>query len=243
MKNRFCILLTASIEPLNTIGLKRNSVFEREDDYFNALVFYLQLGIPIVFCENSMYHSDKIANLVANNSDKLEYLNFKSINSYYGKSHGEKEIFDYAHQYSEFIKTSDYVVKVTGRLIVVNFLYIMNNLFANFSEFSISSNLSRNLSYSDSRFFVYKKEFYHEYLEPILNSKLNDWERVYFEVCLAKSIHQRLVDQSDFVLLPCYPKFIGKSGATNKNYKKKYFDYLKYKFFFNLKKYFFEHPV
>ena len=135
MKNRFCILLTASIEPLNTIGLKRNSVFEREDDYFNALVFYLKLGIPIVFCENSMYHSNKILNLVSKNSDKLEYLNFKSINSYYGKSHGEKEIFDYAHQYSEFIKTSDYVVKVTGRLIVVNILYIINKLFANYVRY------------------------------------------------------------------------------------------------------------
>jgi hypothetical protein len=243
MKNRFCIFLTASIEPLNTIGLKRNSVIEREDDYFNALVFYLKLGIPIVFCENSMYHSDKISNLVTNNSGKLEYLNFKSLNSHYGKSHGEKEIFDYAHQHSELIKTSDYVVKVTGRLIVVNILYILNKLKLRITDFSISSNLSRNLSYSDSRFFVYKKEFYHEYLEPILSSKLNDWERVYFEVCLAKSIHQRLVEKSDFILLPCYPKFNGKSGATNKSYKKKYFDYMKYKFFFNFKKYFFEHPV
>jgi hypothetical protein len=241
MENKICILLTASIEPLNTIGLNRNSVLERENDYYNALCFYIKLGFPIVFCDNSMYHSKKIMDLVDKN--EVEYLNFKSQNSHLGKSHGEKEIFDFVHENSKLIKSSEYIIKVTGRLIITNITQILKKLFVKGKDFSISANICRNLSYSDCRFFIYKNEFYKEYLEPILNNQLDDWNRVYFEFCLARSIHNRLTYKDDFILLPLYPKFIGNSGATNKSYKKSYFDELKYSIYYSFKNYFFKHPI
>ena len=243
MKSEICIFLTASIEPQNVIGLNRNSVSEREDDYYNALIFYLRLNYKIVFCDNSMYDSKKILELVEKNIDKIEYLKFKSENSYFGKSHGEKEIFDYAHENSLFMKSSKYIVKVTGRLIVSNISKILNKIFLSDNDFFVSANISRNLTYSDSRFFIYKKEFYRESLEPVLRTQLNDWKRVYFEFCLARSIHSRLTFSTDFILLPYYPKFIGRSGATNKDYKKSFFDESKYELFFRLKNYFFQHPI
>ena len=70
MKSEICIFLTASIEPQNVIGLNRNSVSEREDDYYNALIFYLRLNYKIVFCDNSMYDSKKILELVEKNNFK-----------------------------------------------------------------------------------------------------------------------------------------------------------------------------
>ena len=56
MKSEICIFLTASIEPQNVIGLNRNSVSEREDDYYNALIFYLRLNYKIVFLDYKVNH-------------------------------------------------------------------------------------------------------------------------------------------------------------------------------------------
>ncbi len=225
----------------NTDGLKRNSVLDRESDYYNALVFYAKLGIPIFFCENSMYHSEKISKFCDENSNCIELISFLSKESYLGKSHGEKEIFDFAHKNSKTIKNSEFVVKLTGRLIVENIAKIIQNLMK--KDFMVSANISRNLSFSDSRFFVYKKEFYLDYFEPMLKKFLSDERRFYFEFCLARGIHNLMAHQNGFILLPFYPKYIGRNGTTDKKYKKAFIKEIKYRIYTRIKIYFFNHPI
>lgn len=239
--NKICLFLTASVNPQNTDGLKRNSVLDRESDYYNALVFYVKHGIPIVFCDNSMFYSEKITALCNLNSNCIEYISFLSKESYLGRGHGEKEIFDYAHKNSEIIKNSEFVVKLTGRLIVYNIDKIIQNLIK--KDFMVSANISRNLSYSDSRFFVYKKEFYLDYFEPMLKKFLSDERRFYFEFCLARGIHNLMAHQNGFILLPFYPKYIGRNGTTDKKYKKAFIKEIKYRIYQRIKIYFFNHPI
>ena len=114
MEHKFCILLTASIDPGNTPKVGRNNILQREQDYIKALQYYTRSGMPIIFCENSGYKSEEIERIISN-SGKIEYLKFKSEFSYLGKSHGEKEIFDYVYAHSNQLKQSEYVIKKIGR--------------------------------------------------------------------------------------------------------------------------------
>ena len=237
----YCIFLTASIDPPNTIGLNRKHVAEREHDYFTALQFYSRFGLPIVFCENSGYQSQQILDFCKGNPGMIEYLSFVSKESHKGKSHGEAEIFHFAHQHSATVKQADVIFKLTGRLILENFESMLANIRK--TDALVYANLIKNLTFADSRFFAYKKEFYHDYLEQTLSSQLNDAQRFYFENCLARSIHLMLSERNGFELLPEYAFFNGFNGTTNRTYKKSIIGKLKFSGYYKLKRFLFKYSI
>jgi len=234
LKN-YCILMTASIRQQNEKQGARSSVTDRENDYLTALRFYTSLRIPVVFCDNSELQSDAIIRFCSEHSDQVEYISFLSHQSHLGKAHGEKEILDKAHQVSEKMKGSDYVIKVTGRLRVKNLMRTLGKLSK--KEFTVSANLGRNLTWADSRFFIYRKDFYASYLEPALRHHLNEPARIYFEHCLAKAIHRLLSESGGFQLLPLFPEYGGRNGTTNKKYDHNPLQRLMYSSYYRLKRF------
>ncbi len=235
MAKNFCILLTASIRQQNEKQGARSSITDREHDYLTALQYYTSLDLPIVFCDNSDLPSEPISRFCREHSGQIEYLSFHSLQSHLGKAHGEKEILDKVHLVSEKIKLADYVIKVTGRLKVKNLSAIIRKL--NEKEFSVSANIGKNLTWADSRFFIYRKNFYLAYLEPALRQHLNEPGRIYFEHCLAKAIHRLLSESEGFLLLPCFPEYIGRNGTTNKKYDLNLFERILFSSYYKLKRF------
>jgi hypothetical protein len=232
MTNRFCILLTASIDPGNTPKVSRADISSRELDYLKALEFYLKLGLPIIFCENSGYESEKINNLISN-SNNIEYLKFKSQLSHLGKSHGEKEIFDYVYKNSYILKNNDYIIKITGRLIVKN----INPIFKKIQnlKYLLYVNLVRNLTCTDSRFFIFHKSFYVNYFDISLNNYLNESIGDGFEICLARAYHQAMSYGQRCSLLPEYPQYIGFNAWNNLPLDRGLYIKMKYRLYYFLK--------
>lgn len=213
-----CILLTATIKPLNVPNLKRVNHSLRENDYFEAIKYYAQFNIPIVFCENSNTRSERIIEVLNNLKVPFEYLTFESKLSIEGKGKGESEILFYAFSNSNIIKSSANVVKITGRYRVKNFVQQINNI----KKDTIYVNLTKNLSYSDSRFFIINSKFYLDYLSKNFD-RIDEKIGVYMEHILLSSTLKYIADYNNWRLLNRYPVYIGVYGTDNVIYKNNIF--------------------
>lgn len=228
-----CILLTGTINPLSVPDLVRYEHKVRENDYYTSILKWLKLDFPIVFVENSNYDST-LLNELALNYENFEYLKFKTSTSQKGKSHGEAEIIIYAMKNSSSIENSDYVVKITGRYYVKNILNLVDN-FVEESSIDAIVWLKNYSVYSDSRFFLGTKDFYNNYLIPMLEI-INEEKKVYFEHALARATH-RLISDGYTWKLPCQvPIFEGFSGTMNIEYKNDIFRLMKRNIVFKLMK-------
>jgi len=189
---------------------------EREEQYINAINFYLTYTkYKIVFCNNS---GEDISHHFLSNKNRVEFLSFYG-NDYdrkLGKGYGEFLILKYAFEHSKFIKTTDYIIKITGRLIVNNMSKILK---LNGIILAYSANNLIKLYYedklADSRCFVATKKFYEIFLTA--ENSINDTQGYYFEHLLYDTVkgHRKDFIFSDF----CLPlAFCGISGSTGQSY-------------------------
>lgn len=230
-----CILLTATIAPHNVPNLKRIDKEKREKDYYDAINYYLQFNIPIIFCENSNTKSDAIISLLENNNIEYEYLSFLSSKSKDGKGAGEAEIFKYAFQNSEIIKRSNHIIKITGRYKIRNF----KNLIFNVSKNTIYVNLTKNLKYSDSRLFILTHHFFSHYLSKNLEN-INEKNERFMEHVLLSSTLQYISDENNWNLLNEKVIYEGVYGTDNTIYKNNFFSILIKKIAYKLKVFLFK---
>lgn len=226
-----CILLTASIDPGNTPEVMRASIRDRELDYLNTISKVSHLGWPVVFCENSGYKSEAIE--AACERAGIEFLQFKSSKSHMGKGHGEWEIIDHAFIHSALLDKCEYVLKLTGRIYVRNLPAIIRDLPT--SDFLICSNFVRNLTWTDSRCFIFNKEFYKKYFGPSLESYLNERSGVFMEHCLARACHMAQGAGKKWIPLPAYPYYQGINASNNQQYQASVFKRWKYQLYYTLK--------
>lgn len=116
------ILLTATIVPNGTSNTALQNSEIRKDQYLQVIEYYLKnTCCKIVVCENTntniyddIKHEQK--------SCRLEYITFPG-NDYdknRGKGYGEAAIIKYALENSEFLKSADYLFKITGRVKIKN---------------------------------------------------------------------------------------------------------------------------
>ena len=122
MKRRYVILLTACVNPGGMPFTVLNDTSERLRQYREALDFYLrETTQPIVFCENTLcdFSEDYKEHI---SSGRLEYITFDGNNfdKSKGKGYGEALIMEEAFRISKLLGQCDFVVKITGRLIVRN---------------------------------------------------------------------------------------------------------------------------
>lgn len=137
MRHKIVILLTACIHPNGMCLTALKDTDERKKQYIDALKYYLRTTeLPIVFVENTATDLSPMFTPYMQ-SGRLEYLTFDGNNypKELGKGYGEAEIIGYAMRHSTLLKTSTYLLKITGRIIVTNInsiaqsfiLKLMNN--------------------------------------------------------------------------------------------------------------------
>ena len=172
-QSTFCLLLTGTIAPRNVPNLKRHAIQDRENDYVQAIEKWLSTGYPVVFCENSNYHSTRIKTLFEKYPN-AEFLQFETQHSHLGKGHGEAEILMFAFKHSQLLNQPNYwIVKVTARYFVKNHSVLLKNVHS-FENTQVIANLDDYLRYADTRFFIFSQSFFEQYLSkqlPFINEK------------------------------------------------------------------------
>lgn len=132
------LVLTASVdpgvagEPGGMAGLTRTDPELRENDYIQALHFYLTGGTPtrrIVFMENSGWALGRIQyacqEIPHDKTVEFVSLNCNDYPRHLGKGYGELMMLDNGLAQSQLLREVTHFVKVTGRLRVGNLRRIL----------------------------------------------------------------------------------------------------------------------
>ena len=217
------ILLTSCVNPNGMPFTALSDINVRKQQYLDALRFYVNnTPLPIVYVDNSnvdIKEYNVISNIV---DDRLEILSFDgNHDKEHGKGYGELEIIDYAIKHSNIINsnTNVSIIKITGRLVIVNIMTILNQLKYNIlpSSNSVICSMNSDFSMADSRLLIAPLNFYKRLIENRM--AINDSEGVYLEHVLCSLIKkQNLYEFHPFFTEPQYQ---GVSGSTNITYEAK----------------------
>jgi len=226
-KNRYVILLTASLNPNGMPFTALQDVTEREKQYLNAIDFYLlHTNYNIVFVNNS---GEDIRSKVGDCKGRIEYLSFNGndFDRKLGKGYGEFMILQYAFQHSKFIQQSQYIIKITGRLIVENIskVILLNDVILCCPKNKIYGIKNDDTCIIDSRCFVASKEFFVD-LFLAKGNLINDTNGYYFEHLLYNVIFQN--KERLFVSNFCLPLMVlGISGSKGVKYEPEHLSFYK----------------
>lgn len=120
MKSNLVLLLTACISPNGMAFTAVQDSAKRRSAYIEALNYYLKATkFRIVFCNNS---GEDLSCEFSEYSDRIEFLSYygNDYDKSLGKGYGEAGIIDFALQNSIFLKNAKTIVKITGKLKVLN---------------------------------------------------------------------------------------------------------------------------
>ncbi|MDR2476132.1 MAG: hypothetical protein LBD45_09790 [Bacteroidales bacterium] len=226
----YVILLTACINPNGAVYTTLQNEKVREEHYVNAINFYLdKTNYNIVFCNNS---GEDISSKFTKYKGRIEFLSFygNDYDKRLGKGYGECLIMKYAFQHSEFIKKSNYIIKITGRLVIRNISTIFNVLkfndillfYPKYLENKIIAITNTNSKWIDSRCFIATKCFYEIFLSAKNINMIADMRGYYLEHLLYDVIIQ--LNKNSFIFSKfCLPLEIsGISGTTGESYTDNY---------------------
>lgn len=218
------VLLTGTIKVSNVPFLLMTDTAQREREYYKSIQKWMSLGYPVIFCENSNYHSEMINELVKDiTPQKFEYLKFTTTVSHLGKGNGEAEILDYVFKHSKLIHNHTIICKSTGKNFVSNAKQICHKVLTSpTSQSIVTAIFVRNLTMADSRFFFFKKDFYFKYWAKYIND-IDEHHRIYLEHTLAKSIHLAIAAGEKWILLPALPVVEGYLGTYATLYRNGFF--------------------
>lgn len=219
MENRkidLVILLTGTITPNSLSNLTIQDPKIRRQQYYEALNFYIeQTKFKIVFAENS---NDRLENF-PKLPDRIEYLTFNSlpIQPDRGIGYKELEIIDFALQNSIFLKQAKSIVKITGRLQVLN-LNLLSRKFLKMAE--NKSNLIYAQSFGvknmDARCFFFTIDFWPYLKKAGRNVNL----RYNFELSLWDAINEyQSIEEKNYIQLNIPLRIEGISGSFGIKYK------------------------
>lgn len=217
------ILLTSCVNPNGMPFTALSDIIVRKQQYLDALRFYVNnTPLPIVYVDNSnvdIKEYNVISNIV---DDRLEILSFDgNHDKEHGKGYGELEIIDYAIKHSNIINsnTNVSIIKITGRLVIVNIMTILNQLKYNIlpSSNSVICSMNSDFSMADSRLLIAPLNFYKRLIENRM--AINDSEGVYLEHVLCSLIKKQ--NLYAFHTFFSEPQYQGVSGSTNITYEAK----------------------
>ena len=217
------ILLTSCVNPNGMPFTALSDINVRKQQYLDALRFYVNnTPLPIVYVDNSnvdIKEYNVISNIV---DDRLEILSFDgNHDKEHGKWYGELEIIDYAIKHSNIINsnTNVSIIKITGRLVIVNIMTIINQLKYNIlpSSNSVICSMNSDFSMADSRLLIAPLNFYKRLIENRM--AINDSEGVYLEHVLCSLIKKQ--NLYAFHTFFSEPQYQGVSGSTNITYEAK----------------------
>lgn len=238
-RESYVLLLSGSIVPHAVLGhAGRIDAVKREEDYFQAIRFYLSKGYQVVFVENSNTKSERIFNL-NQEFGRLEYLTFLTEKSHLGKSQGEVEIMKYALLHSERLNQVDYLIKITGRYIIQNIDKLVDG--TNGFESELYINPTRNLRWADTRLMIMKKSFFNRYFLRSVELYLDESKDIFMEHTFIRSLFLYLLDGGPLKLWPVYPSYQGIDGTHDQPVSFGFLKSLKYNVYYKIKKFTFRH--
>lgn len=213
--DRKVILLTACVNPNGMSKTALQDTEVRKKQYISALYFYLeQTNLPIVFVENTGNDFSLEFKHYVNNR-RLEYISFNG-NDYdrsLGKGYGEAIIIQYALRNSKLLTNAEYVIKITGRVKIININEIVD------SKLLAFNNVVR-CSFLDSRFMitsviVIPLNVLRKFSENCIDL-INDNDNRYFEYVL----NDFLCANKSLKLVPFFKpiQIEGISGSLNRPY-------------------------
>ena len=214
--NQLIILLTGTINPNSFSNITIKDPRIRRQQYLDAIDFYIKkTKFKIVFAENS----GDILEKFPIQPDRIEYLTFKSkpIEPDRGIGYKELELIDFAFQNSNFLKNTRSVVKITGRLKILNINSLSRKFLKNIES---KSNLTYANSFHtrnmDSRCFFFTVDFW-PYLKNA-GKKIN--LKYIFEICLWDAIyHYQSFEVNNYVPLNTPLRVKGVSGSYGIKYR------------------------
>ncbi len=211
---KLCILLTACVSPDGMAFTKLQDSKERSRQYVEAINFYLQnTNIPIVFAENTLTDlSEKFEDQIK--SGHLEYMTFQG-NDYdksFGKGYGEAQIIMYAYEHSKILRECDYVIKITGRLKVLNIKDVIESRWLNLKNI-FRGDFSERVGFFSMILVINPQSLYN--ILKSLSKELNDSKNVFFEHIIYEGVlHNRITTVPFF----SPTRIDGISGTSNARY-------------------------
>ena len=127
-KKKICLILTTTVDVHDNINFnEQNNNKQRLEIYLNKINKWLtNTNFNIIVVENSNYKFDELPE----NNERFEKIifdisNVKDKNEHFLKNNNAKGQYEnysinYAYQHSNIIKSSDYIIKITGRFFVPN---------------------------------------------------------------------------------------------------------------------------
>jgi hypothetical protein len=215
------VLLTATVDPGETVFVARRDPLQRLQDYKTTLRWWLRnIATPaVIFCENSNYDLTEIREIIERHNPfnkKVEILTFdgRVHPPHLGKGYGEMKIIAYALKHSGLIGLDTRIVKVTGRYCVQNYAHILRSIIAE-RETEIFCDFRGSLSWCPSQIFCGTTAFFTRYLLP-LGETLNDSEGIDFEIVLARAVHRAMAEGHKWSMLPEAPDIHGIRATDNR---------------------------
>lgn len=211
------ILMTACVCPNGTAYTVLQDSSIRKSQYLEAIDYYLQnTDFKIVFCENSGVDLwDEISS--EKKHARLEYITFNGndYNKEFGKGYGESKIILHAILNSRFLKSASYIIKITGRVKVLNINDISTSLPANhFEKKIIKIDFSSEQGRISSVCFLASKNWLRGVMEKY-GEKIRDDGAINFEGALYLGI----VESPHLVILRYNPQLDGISAGVNMPYR------------------------
>ena len=220
MSENYCLILTCTIDVKGVAFMERSNINQRFNDYYSALKMWLESGSAkrIVFVENSGAELSAFKALATKYSEKnVEFISFdgQDFDRGLGKGYGEMLALKRVFETSTLIAQTERFVKINGRYFVPDLIKVSEVMR---TGCDVMCDLSKNLTWADSRVFGGTKSFFDIYLLPEL-AHVNDTAGLYFEHALAKSTHRSIADNLRWELAP-FVAIVGVSGTSNELYKR-----------------------
>ncbi len=210
------IIVSGAIAPdpgVRQLTIRDNSI--RLAQYKNSLekLILAKTDAKIVFCDNSGYGTEafeSLNELARQQGVQFETLSFKGDNRAviaHGKGYGEGEIIKFVLANSKLAAGEEYMVKMTGRLVVDNIADIVRNLKTDRVYFNVP-NIHRRDIY-DTRLYamsikIFNSFFIDEY------KKVDDDGGYILENVYTDVIRNNHLKVRNF---PRYPRIVGQSGS------------------------------
>lgn len=191
------LLLTACVDPSRTNNLEWHTLKDvdtRLNHYIDALdFFYRNTDLKILFVENSGYDISKIETV-----NRMKSTGRLEIHSYVasedvrqrGKGPGEVDIIKHAIENSAFMKDADYVIKVTGRVKILNIQELIRLIYKieRKHEYVIGEKLFKAHWIQSYLFIAHKNFFNKSFFEQLNRINENESALVTFEDCLYNAV-------------------------------------------------------
>lgn len=217
-----CVILTATVTVGDICLTARTDPKVRLADYKSA--FSKWLADPsvetLVLVENSGFDLSEFEDIAKSRKpNQVELLSFicEPFDGRLGKGYGEILCLEHALQHSKLLQRSHQFLKASGRYYLRNARALLEFL-SQHPELDVMCDLTRNLTWADSRAFGGKIEFLRRYLMPLRES-INDSEHVFFEHALARATHQAMADARQWAMPPQSLDVNGVSASSNLSYE------------------------